>query len=192
MSLRNPRPGVLVVVTLLVAAALACNFNLPSVSGPAAPCSVTTSKEAADRLAERIRVASQKDGETVTITATSEELSSLIEQSLNESQQSSEDTLKLENAVVCFQDGKMSLHGTVSPDGQTKVNALITVTPSVSNGKVAITVNSFEVGPIPVPESLREQIGEQISETLNERLDKISLSAISISDGEMTLTGKVR
>ncbi|MBI3731887.1 MAG: hypothetical protein HY259_00265, partial [Chloroflexi bacterium] len=54
---------------------VACNFGA---AGPSAPCSVTVSKQAADRLIQKIRAEFGPPGKSITVKATDEEVSSLF------------------------------------------------------------------------------------------------------------------
>jgi hypothetical protein len=190
LSNRLMRP-LLVLVAVLALGALACAMPNPA-AGPTAPCSVTTSKEAADRLVNRIKEQSQTPGQPFSVTATSEEMSSLFEQSLKQAndQQGSSD-LKFENPVICFQSGKMSIFVTLTTK-DSSLNALVDVTPAVSNDRLSVQIDKIQIGPIPVPESMSDEFAKQINESLNENLDRVKLTDIKIEEGQMTLSGEAK
>src|SRR5512142_646692 len=121
---------------LLALAALACSLNPGSViASPKAPCSVTTSDAAANALVARIAQAAQKSGQQVTITASSDEVSSLVAQGIAQAKAQNPGTaLDIQNPVVCFTPGQMTLSGKLSTDTQTTVDALATITAGVSGG----------------------------------------------------------
>src|SRR5438477_8515788 len=80
--------------------------NAPGLS-PSAPCQVTISKQAADRMIQRIGQQVATRGKTVTVTASNEEVSSLMDQFLQQAKaQNPSDFIPLEHPVVCFQNGQ--------------------------------------------------------------------------------------
>ena len=167
----------------------ACNVGLPSAAGPTAPCAVATS--AAERLIQRIAQQSATNGQTVTITATSEEVSSLLVMFLDEAKRRNPNqAIPIEHPTVCFQHGKLTLTGTVTLEGNT-LNALITASPSLNAGKLAFKVEDVQLGPFPVPRAFNDEISTMINNSLNRYLDRVTISDISIQDGQLSITGKV-
>src|SRR5262249_22359591 len=180
--------AILLVGALLLAA---CNFGLPS-SANLHPCSVTTSKQAADHLLQNLRAQASKRG-AVTVTATSEEVSSLIEQQLEQYKLNNPGNyIPLEHPVVCFKDGKMTLTGAVRLDQNTTLDGLILVTPAVHNDKAAFRIEQVQLGAFPVPQEFSDQIAALINNTLNQNLDRVALTDIKITEGQLTLTGRVQ
>jgi hypothetical protein len=168
----------------------ACGVGLPGTAGPSAPCSVTVSNQAADQFLRRIKSQSSVKGKTVTVTATSEEVSSLLNESVQQVKQNSPGVvIPIENPVVCFKNGQMSIFGTISPDGTHSVNALLTVAAAVSKGKAAFHVEKVEVGPITAPQTLGDAVSGLINDALNQSLDQIHLTEILIQNDQMTLKG---
>ncbi|MCA1554659.1 MAG: hypothetical protein LC737_09805 [Chloroflexi bacterium] len=177
------------VLLLMLLSAAACSFGLPSAS---APCSVTTSKQAADRLIQNIKTQSSKKNTTITITATSDEVSSLLAQALDQYKQNGQGNyIPLENAVVCFGDNKMTITGKVLLDKNNPLDALIVVTPAVTNGKADFTIDQIQLAGFPVPSEFNSQIAALINTALNQNLTSVTLSDIKIQNGQLSLTGKV-
>jgi hypothetical protein len=172
---------------------VACSLILPSTAGPTAPCSVTNSKQAADRLSQRIKQATQSKRQTITITATSEEISSLLNEFIEQSKQNSPGGfIPLENPVVCFKNGQMSIFGTIKLGGTNSINALLSIVAAVNNGKAAFRVVQVEVGSFSAPQGLGDAVSGLLNDALNQGLDRIHLTEIKIQDDQMTLSGKLQ
>lgn len=168
----------------------ACSLGLPSTAGPNAPCSVTVSQQAADGFLQRIKSQSGNKGKTVTLTATSQEVSSLLIESIQQVKQNNPGlVIPIENPVVCFKNGQMSIFGAISPDGTHSINALLSVAAAVSKGKAAFHVEQVEVGPFTAPQTLGDVVSGLINDALNQNLDQIHLTQILIQNGQMTLKG---
>ncbi len=176
-------------LALLLLAALACNLpSAPIAGAPKSPCSVTPSKAAADQLVQRISSAAGTPGQQVTVTASSEEVSSLLVQSLAEAQSSAGTNIKIDNPVVCFTSGRMTLTGKINRDNQS-VDGQVVVSAGADKGKVAVKVEELKLGPVPLPESVRDEIASQINDSLNQNLDHVTVSNITFDEGQMTITG---
>ena len=178
-------------VAALAFAGLACDA-----SGPSAPCEVKTSKEASDRLIQRIKdtVEGKKTGDEVTLNMTNEEFSSLISESIKEAEANNPDanTTKMDAPIVCFQGGKLKLFATIKGDNNSSVNLLVEMTPSVKDGALALTVDNIQLGPIPAPEEMRTQMSTEMSKSMGDAFSTLDLSEVKITDGEMTITGKIK
>lgn len=169
---------------------VACGLPLPGAAGPASPCSVTNSKQAADRFLQRIQAMSSTKGKTVTFTATDQEISSVLNQGIQQIKQNTPGgIMPLENPVVCFKKGQMTIFGTINAAGMSSVNALLRISAAVSNGKASFNVDQVEVGPVSVPQTLGDTISELIDQALNQSLAQIHLTEISIGNDQITLKG---
>ncbi len=182
--------GLLMVLSLTL---LSCNFNLPG-SSPLVSCSVAPSQQAADHLIQRIRAQNANSGKTVTISATSEEVSSLLVSFLNQAkQQNPQGVIPLDNPTVCFnQNGTMSVSGRLALDPNNPLDVLITARPNLNKGKVAFKIEQIQLGPISVPSELSSQLETYLNTALNQYLDQVTLTEIKISNGQISLTGKVQ
>jgi uncharacterized protein YpmS len=182
-------------ITLAVAGMiLACLPSVPFASGgPSAPCAVNISNQAADNFTKRIQQIKTSKGQAVTITVTSDELSSLLAQSLAAAKQSDPNiVVPIENPVICFQNGKMSVYAQVKTDATNTINALISVRAAVSGGRVAFGVDQIQVGSFSLPKEVGDQVSTLLNDALNQNLTQINLVEIKIGNGQMTLTGRVQ
>lgn len=168
----------------------ACGVGLPSTAGPSAPCSVTESNQAADAFLQRIKNQSSTQGKPVTVTATSQEVSSLLNEFIQQAKQNNPGmVIPIENPVVCFKNGQMSIFGTINLGGTQSINALLSVAAAVSNGKAAFRVEQVEVGPLTAPQTLGDAVSGLINDAVNQNLDQIHLTEILIQNDQMTLKG---
>ncbi len=176
---------------ILALAAAAC--SLPSLN-PQAPCSVTRSPELANQLVQRISSsAAQPQGGPVTIKASNDEVSSLLEQSIQQGkQQNPQNTIDIANPVVCFSPGQMQIFGNVRPEPNVAVDALVTLTSQLQDGRLDITVQSVQVGPVPLPDQARQRIQDQVNNSLNQYLQYLNLTQVQFDQGQMTLTGTLK
>lgn len=174
----------------LTLALVACGQFLPGTTGPTAPCSVANSKQVADQLMQRIKQQTQVKGQTVTITVTGQEISSLLNEFIVQAKQSG-GFVPLENPVVCLRTDKMSVFGTIKPDANTSINALLSIDASVDKGKAVFRVEQIEVGPFSVPQGLGDAVSGLIGEALNQNLGQFVLTEIKIQNDRMTLSGKL-
>lgn len=183
-------------IALLAAMSLAllsCDFSLPG-AAPLASCSVTTSQQAADRLIQRIQHQNVNSGKTVTISATSEEVSSLLFGFLQAAKdQTPSGVIPLDNPKVCFnQNGTMSVSGGLLLDPKNPIDAQIVARASVNKGKVAFQIQQLQLGPISAPPELTGQLETYLNTSLNQYIDQVTLTDIKITNGQISLTGKVQ
>ena len=174
---------------LLVALA---GCNLPNV-GPGAPCQVTISKQAADRMIQRIGQQATVRGKTVTLTASNEEVSSVLDQFLQQAKlDNPKDFIPLDHPVVCFQNGKMSVFGGLQWGANNPVDAIVTLSASVKDGKPAFSVQQIQVGPLTVPADLSDELSQLVNRAVSQYLTQVTLTDIKLQNGQLSLTGQVR
>ncbi|MCL4489181.1 MAG: hypothetical protein M1132_13500 [Chloroflexi bacterium] len=172
----------------------ACGLWQPKVPGPAAPCAVTISKPAADALVQRIDAQTRTHGRTVTITATSQEITSLLNLFVDAAKQQDPSmvaTMPIDHPVVCFSSGRMTLYGEVGYMG-VKSTALITIAAALSDGRAAFRVERVDLGPVSVPQDLGTLVSGLINDVLNQNLSQIQLTQVQITQNQITLSGRAR
>ena len=97
---------------------------------------------------------------------------------------------------VYLRDGQMQIYGKTR-QGIFTANIGITVGVGVdANGEPLIEMTSADFGPFPVPEGLRDTISAMIREAYTGSLGPVAtglrIETISIANGVMTITGRVR
>lgn len=169
----------------------ACSPALPKVSSPTAPCTVAVSSQTAIAFLNRIQGLAQTKGNSVTITMTNQEVSSLLTVGIEQARQGSLAALvPIQDPIVCFTRGEMSLFGGIKPDGNNAISALFVLDAGISNGKASFKVKRAEVGPFSVPQDLGDTLSAWVSTTLNDNLGQLQLVQITFEQGQMRLTGK--
>jgi hypothetical protein len=154
---------------------------------------IPVSVEAAESIKDQIRLAMESGLATGTFTL-----------QVNESQLTSYFAAKLDEQTnpimsepqIYLQDGQMQVFGKVQR-GIFAANVSIVVSVGVDeNGLPAVEVVSTDFGPLPAPEGLNSAIGAIVAEAYTGSLGPIAtglrLESISITDGVMTLSGRLR
>ena len=181
-----------IAIAVLGLVAMACTCSLPKLGnvGPAPKATVPVSKEAADRMQKKVDQAAEQARSTgqFKVTLTESELSSYIDQQIKDRQAQGEE-IPLANPQIKLTQGQMWVYGTFVA-GSSKVNGLAVVSPLVQSGQLKIQVVRVDLGPIPVPKPLLQQINEQIQASVDEQSSDITLTGLTIREGEMDVTGK--
>jgi hypothetical protein len=124
---------------------------------------------------------------------------------ITESQLTSYIALKLQDQTnppftdpqVLLRDGQMQLYGKVTR-GWFNANILITMNVGIdeTSGQPKIEITTADFGPIPAPEGLNTAISALIDEAFTGSLGPVAtgfrLESITIADGVMTLTGRIK
>ena len=180
-------------LTIMLAALLALvGCNMPNI-GPSAPCQVTISKQAADRMIQRMGQQATVRGKTITVTASNEEVSSVLDQFLQQAKlDNPKDFIPLDRPVVCFQNGKMSVFGGLQWGANNPVDGIITLSAAVKAGKPAFTVEQIQVGPVTVPADLSDELSQLVNRAVSQYLTQVTVTDIKLQNGQLSLTGQVR
>jgi hypothetical protein len=171
---------------------MAVSCNTPSF-GPTAPCQVTVSKQAADRMIQRIAQQVTARGKTITVTASNEEVSSVLDQFLQQAKiNNPNDFIPLDHPVVCFQNGTMSIFGGVQWGANNPVDGIVTLSAAVKDGKPAFSVQQIQVGPVTVPSDLSDELSQLVNRAISQYLTQVTLTDIRLQNGQIALSGQVR
>lgn len=182
--MRNARLWML--ITILTLAALAC--ALPGGSKlPASPIPVSTA--AATQMQEAVKTAVAEAAETgqLNLTLTEEQLTSYVALQLAE-----QASTPITDPQIFLRDDKIQMFGTVDT-GQVTAQAQVVIAVAIdAEGQLALTIEKADFGPIPVPQSLLENISTAIDQALTQQTGgNAVLSSVTIVDGQITLTGTV-
>ena len=175
----------------LILASLACTIF---VGGPDYPANaIPVSTEAVDSLHTQIEQAMTTGAETGTVTL-----------QINESQLTSYLTYKMleltnppfTDPQVYLQNGQMQLFGKIQR-GVLIANMAVTLSVTVDeSNQPKIEVVSADFGPFPTPEGLNQAISSVIAEAFTGSLGPVAtgfrIETITIADGQMTLTGRIK
>jgi hypothetical protein len=184
------KKSVLLGFITLVTATLACSIFI---GGPAYPTPNTDSTAAAPDLQAYVQQAVTDGAQSgiVTLQITESQLTSYLASRL----ESQTDPLITEPQVV-LRDGQMLVYGKVQ-SGIFTANVNITATVSVDgNGQPQIEITHTDFGPLPAPQGLNEAVSSFVGEAFTGSLGPIAtgfrLESISIGNGMMTVTGRVK
>lgn len=185
-------------LAILILASIACTVF---VGGPdysdRAP--IPVSPEAAESLKEEIKRAFEAGAASgeVTINITETQITSVLMLRLQTDQNLQQDEKPLiTEPQVYLRDGQMQIFGKTQ-QGMFTANIGIIVSVSVDeNGRPKIEIVSADFGPLPAPEGLTATISAMIQEAYTGSVGPVAtglrIQTISIADGMMTITGRIR
>ncbi|MFZ5884751.1 MAG: hypothetical protein ACOYYI_13330 [Chloroflexota bacterium] len=185
-------------LAILVLASLACTVSVGGPDYSDRPV-IPVSTEAAKSLEDEIRRAFETgavSGE-VTIQITEAQITSILTQRLQSDPSLQQDKKPLiTDPQVYLRDGQMQVFGKTQ-QGIFTANIGIVIAVSVDeNGKPKIEIVSADFGPLPAPEGLTEAISAMIQEAYTGAVGPVAtglrIQTITIADGIMTVTGRIR
>lgn len=187
----NKKFAILPTISALLLSSLACSINLGGPIYPDAPIPVST--EAVISLQEQLKsiTDSGMQGSTVSITLNESQITSFLASKL----QSHPNPL-FTDPQVYLRDSQMQIYGRAH-QGYFVANVGINVSVNVDeNGLPMIDITSADFGPFPVPEGLKDTITAILTEAFTGTLGPIAtgfrLESITITDGIMTVTGRIK
>ena len=196
--MRNLRGLPLLLITLVLTS-LACNINVGGPDYSSLP-PVPVSGEAAASIQEEIRRAVEAAAQTgvITVNLTEPQITSYLATRLqtDPSLQQSDNKPLITNPQVYLRDGQMQIYGKTQ-QGMFTANIGIIVNMGVdANGQPQIDVVSADFGPFPAPEGLKDAITAMVREAYTGSLGPVAtglrIETISIANGVMTVSGRVR
>lgn len=179
-------------IASLVLASLACSIFA---GGPEYPAqTVSVSSEEVLTMREQIEQALIAGAETgfVTLQITESQLTSYLADKM--AQQANP---PFTDPQIILRNGQMQMYGKITR-GWFTANMLITMNVGVdeTTGKPKIEIASADFGPFPAPEGINSAMTAIIDEAFTGTLGPVAvgfrLEAISIADGIMTLTGRIK
>ena len=179
-------------ITSLVLASLACTIFI---GGPEYPeQTVPVSPDEVTNLQSQIEQALLTGAETgvVTIQFTESQFTSYLALKTQVSENP-----PFTEPLVLLRNGQMQMYGKVQ-SGVFTANMLISMNVGIdpTSGLPSITIASADFGPIPAPEGINNAISTIIEEAFTGSFGPIAtgirIETISIADGVMTLTGRIK
>ena len=185
-------------IVVLLLASLACTV---SVGGPdySDRPSIAVSNEAAESLKEELKRAFESGIQTgqVTINITEPQITSVLAARLQSDQNLQQNSQPLiTDPQVYLRDGQMQIFGKTQ-QGMFTANIGIIVSVGVDeNNAPRIEIVSADFGPLPVPDGLKTAIAAMIQEAYTGSVGPVAtglrVETISIANGIMTITGRIR
>ncbi len=189
--MKTHKSKLLIAACVLFLSALACTINVGGPAYPTPPIPVST--DAVGELGQAIQtaVAAGAVSGDVTLSITEPELTSYLAFYLSKQSQPF-----ILNPQAYLRNGQIVIYGTVHK-GYFVATARIVVTAGVDDqGQLKILLTSADFGPLPVPKSLNDAISAAIQEAYTGALGPVAtgfrLETVSIADGLMTITGKIK
>lgn len=184
---RKPVVALLVIAT----ASLACSVFL---GGPEIPTPRPVPTESAlQTLTSQLEqaVAESLSSGTLTLHVSQEQLTAFVA-----SKVSTQDPPVMTDPQVVLTGQKMIIYGRAR-SGMLEANVAVTATFSIDpNGVPEIHISDAQLGPMPMPQALQDAIAAAIDEALTGSIGPAAigfrLETIDISEGLMTITGRVR
>ena len=177
---------------LLLLTSLACSVF---VGGPDYPeQTVTASPDEALSMQTQIEQALLSGAESgiVTLQITESQLTSYMVQKMQ-----TQENPPFTEPQILLRNGQMLLYGKINR-GMFDANMLITMNVNIdpTSGMPKIEIASADFGPVPAPEGVNSAIGAIIDEAFTGSMGPVAtgfrLETITIADGIMTLTGRIK
>jgi hypothetical protein len=196
--MRNTR-GLTLFLTILLLTSLACTVFVggPDYSSlPPVPVSTEAVASIQDEIARAIEAGATTG--TITVNLTETQITSYLAGRLqtDPSLQQSERKPLITEPQVYLRDGQMQIYGKTQ-QGMFAANIGIVLNMGVdANGQPQIDIVSADFGPFPAPDGLKEAITAMVREAYTGSLGPVAtglrIESISIANGVMTVTGRIR
>jgi hypothetical protein len=191
--------GLTLFLLILVLTSLACTINVGGPDYSSLP-RIPVSAEAAQSIQTEVQRAIEAAADTgvITVNLTEPQVTSYLASRLQTDpnlQQTDKKPL-ITDPQVYLRDGQMQIYGQTQ-QGLFTANIGIIVSLGVDvNGQPQIDVVSADFGPLPAPEGLKEAITAMVREAYTGSLGPVAtglrIESISVANGVMTVTGRIR
>jgi hypothetical protein len=196
--MRQPRYAFPLFLLLLVLTALACNINVGGPDYSSLP-PVPVSTEYAQSIKDEVQRAFEEGAQTgeITLNLTEQQITSYLASRLQSDPSLQQDNLPLiTEPQVYLRDGQMQIYGK-SQRGMFSANIGIIASVGVdAEGQPDIEIVSADFGPLPAPEGLKDTIEAMVREAYTGSLGPVAtglrIETITIANGIMTVTGRIR
>ncbi len=186
--MKNPLMRLILILTILAAAGLACNF--PGSASTLPPTAQPMSTEEIQNLENQVQATLKSPNASgeVSVTLTENQLNSIIAAQMA---QQSDQTIS--DPSVKLTGGHLEVYGKVTQSG-VSANLQVVMQPQVdANGNAKLNIVSINLGGLPVPDVLKNKIAESADNALSNYLstnsNKFKVKSINITEGQMTITG---
>lgn len=191
--------GLPILLLSLIITSLACSIFVGGPDYSSLPA-IPVSAEAAESIKEELRRAFEAGAQTgvMTINITEPQITSYLAARLqtDPSLQQSDKKPLMTDPQVYLRDGQMQIYGKTQ-QGMFNANIGIIVTVGVDpDGQPLIEITSADFGPFPAPKGLKDAITAMVREAYTGSLGPVAtglrIETISIANGVMTITGRIR
>jgi hypothetical protein len=191
--------GLPLFLLILVLTSLACTIFVGGPDYSSLP-PIPVSSEAAESIKEELRRALEAGAQTgiITVNLTEPQITSYLAARLqtDPSLQQSDQKPLIMDPQVYLRDGQMQIYGKTQ-QGMLTANIGIIMNMGVdANGQPQIDVVSADFGPFPAPEGIKDAITAMVREAYTGSLGPVAtglrIETISITNGVMTVTGRIK
>jgi len=190
--------GLPLLLLILVLTSLACTINVGGPDYSSLP-PIPVSGEAAQSIQAELQRAIEAAAQTgvITVNLTEPQITSYLATRLQNDPNLQRDGKPIiTDPQVYLRDGQMQIYGKTQ-QGPFAANIGIIVSMGVdANGQPQIDVASADFGPFPAPEGLKDAITAMVREAYTGSLGPVAtglrIETISIANGIMTVTGRIR
>lgn len=188
--LRNYRILILIALSMLLIASMACNY--PNVKNQIPQEVVPVTTEAVQSLVTDIEQAIEQALETgqLSLVLSETQLTSLVATQLQ-----TVDEVHVTDVQILLRESQIQIQSNLTQDGiQIPSQIIASVYPDAA-GKVEVNIISTKIGPLPIPDSLTNTIADTIKDAIQEEIFKnlpnLFIDAIVIADGKMSIEGHI-
>ena len=191
--------GLTILLLSLVLTSLACTIFVGGPDYSSLP-PIPVSGEAAESIKQELQRAIEASAQSgvITVNLTEPQITSYlaVRMQTDPNLQQSDRKPLISEPQVYLRDGQMQIYGKTQ-HGMLTANIGIIVSMGVdANGQPQIDVVSADFGPFPAPEGLKDAITAMVREAYTGSLGPVAtglrIETISIANGVMTVTGRVR
>jgi len=184
--------GSIVVLAVLLVVAVYVLLRIPPKTA-AQVTPVATSSQAAQQFDTKVNsfetsVKQSAPGTSVTLTLTQEEINSKIATELSTADMP--DNVKVNSVSVNLENGQILASAKVNYSG-IEVNVGATAKIEVSNGQAYVVVQDLDMGKVPLPQSVKDQLTGMIPDDGKISLSDVPLDiqGITVQDGQVVVQG---
>jgi hypothetical protein len=196
--MRIPNYALLLFLLTIILTSLACTMNVGGPDYSSLPV-VPVSTEYAQSIQDEVQRAFQEGAQTGTMTLklTEQQLTSYIAERLQVDPRLQRNGQPLiTDPQVYLRDGQMKIYGKTQQSIFTANIGLVVDVGVDENGQPKVDIASADFGPLPAPEGLRDTIAAMIREAYMGSLGPVAtglrIESITIADGVMTVTGRIK
>lgn len=196
--MRQSKYALPIFLLTLVLTSLACMINVGGPDYSSLP-PVPVSTEYAQSIRDEVQRAFEEGAQTgsITLNLTEEQITSYLATRLqNDPSLQRNSQPFITEPQVYLQDGQMQIYGKTQ-QGMFTANIGIVVSVGVDeNGQPKIEIASADFGPLPAPEGLRDSVEAMVREAYTGSLGPVAtglrIETITIANGIMTVSGRIR
>jgi hypothetical protein len=176
-------------VLALVVAGMACSLGGAKPTATPYPTPIPVSSEAAGELQDvwATAIAGSKDGQ-VSVVITEEQLTSALAINIAENPDS-----PIKDPQVLLRDGKMTITANATVQAVKAPVKIIASAAPDAEGVLKVTIEEAKFGVLPMPGILLDTVSSSINELVSGQFGSqstgIKITAVTIADGKMVLTG---